>query len=75
MTWQLFKVHGVHATHKVQVHAHVLVEVVLARKGLAARATGVRSLSGVDPAVTSQLLVTDERLVAAWLFALEWSLS
>lgn len=45
----------------------MLVEVVLAREGLAARAAHVGPLAGVDASVPRQLLVANKRLAAAWL--------
>ena len=54
-----------------EVHAHVLVEVVLAREGFAAHVACVGTLSGVDSAMTCQFLVADKRLVAAWIWTLE----
>ena len=55
----------------LQMHPHVLVEVVFAREGLATHVTRVGALSGVDPAMPGQLLVADKRLAAAWILTHE----
>ena len=63
------------ANRFLYVHAYMLVEVILAREGFAARATRVGPLSRVDAAMTCQLLVAHEGFVATWLRAGERAFS